>query len=496
MANLKTKRKAVRKTSTANTKRTTKSARKKPVKRSRGTGVPPVSPGRAAKSKQPLSAGGDRFRVKVRMYRQGLGDCFLITIPGKTGKPFYVVIDCGVILGTKNSGDVMKQVVDHIIQTTGGRIHLLAATHEHWDHISGFGQARELWTDKGKLTIDQVWLSWAEDPKDPLAKKLKAQHLALRLTLGAAAERMGLSGDQNSAREISSLLGFFGAVGSTSDALEVVRKLSENVRYCKPQDDPVILPDTDVRVYALGPPPDEKMIKKYNPSKKESETYGINAMNQYMETMKPALWDPDLDAPFDEKFQIPLAAAQQMPFFQRRYWGEDVDSNEKNQSWRRIDGSWLDSSSALALQLDSATNNTCLVLAFELPDGDVLLFAADAQVGNWLSWQDLSWTVDGKAVTGPDLLNRTIFYKVGHHGSHNATLREKGLEEMKSLKLAFVPVDHEMAVKKRWNKMPLNELMDKLNEMTNQCVVRIDEEAPANLRKSVTSEKLFHEVVL
>ena len=485
MASPKTKRKAVRKTSTAKKKRTTKAARKKPLKRAR-----------AAKSKQPLSAGGDRFRVKVRMYRQGLGDCFLITIPGKTGKPFYVVIDCGVILGTKNAGEVMKQVVDHIIQTTGGRIHLLAATHEHWDHISGFGQAHELWTDKGKLTIDQVWLSWAEDPRDPLARKLKAQHQALRLALGAAAARIGLSGDQNSAHEISSLLGFFGAAGSTSDALEVVRKLSEQVRYCKPQDAPVILPDTDVRVYALGPPPDEKMIKKYNPSKKQPETYGINAMNQYMDSIAPALSSPDLDAPFDEKFQIPLPAAQQMPFFQTYYWNEDRDSTEKNQSWRRIDGSWLDSSSALALQLDSATNNTCLVLAFELPDGDVLLFAADAQVGNWLSWQDLSWTVDGKTVTGPDLLSRTIFYKVGHHGSHNATLREKGLEEMKSLKLAFVPVDHEMAVTKRWNKMPLNELMDRLNEMTEQCVVRIDEEAPAKLKQSVSSEKLFHEVVL
>lgn len=485
MANLKTNKKAVRKTSTVKKNRTTKATRKQPAKRV------------AAKTKKrPSRAGRARVRVKVRMYRQGLGDCFLITIPGKTGKPFYVVIDCGVILGTKNAGDVMKQVVNHIIQTTGGHIHLLVATHEHWDHISGFGQARELWTDKSKLTIDQVWLSWAEDPKDPLAKKLKQQHLALHLALGAAATRIGLSGNQDTAHEISSLLSFFGAAGSTSDALEVLRNLSENVRYCKPAEDPVVLPDTDVRVYALGPPPDERLIKKYNPSKKEPETYGINAMNQYMETIAPALQGSDLDAPFDERFQIPLPAGQQMPFFQRHYWGEDVESEEKNQSWRRVDDTWLDSSSALALQLDSATNNTCLVLAFELPDGDVLLFAADAQVGNWLSWQDLSWKVGDKTITGPDLLSRTIFYKVGHHGSHNATLREKGLEEMKGLKLAFVPVDREMAVKKRWNKMPLNQLMDKLNEMTNQCVVRIDEEAPANLRKSVSSEKLFHEVVL
>jgi hypothetical protein len=69
--------------------------------------------------------------------------------------------------------------------------------------------------------------------------------------------------------------------------------------------------------------------------------------------------------------------------------------------------------------LDSSTNNTSLVLAIELREsGKVLLFAADAQVGNWLAWQDLQFA-DGKevAVTNADLLARTVFHKVGHHGS-------------------------------------------------------------------------------
>lgn len=30
----------------------------------------------------------------VRMYRQGLGDCFLLTFPGEP-KPFNLLIDCG-----------------------------------------------------------------------------------------------------------------------------------------------------------------------------------------------------------------------------------------------------------------------------------------------------------------------------------------------------------------------------------------------------------------
>ena len=440
--------------------------------------------------------GPGKFRIKVRMYRQGLGDCFLITIPRKKGaRPFYAVIDCGVILGTKDAGTIMEEVVGHIIETTGGQIDLIAATHEHWDHISGFSQAQEIWTDKKRLKVGQVWLSWAEDPADPLSKKLRRERHSMRIALQAAAARMRVGGNAENAEDVTNLLSFFAAAGTTSDALEIVRGLSDDRRYCTPADAPVKLSGTDVRVYVLGPPTDEKLLKKYNPSKKQTETYEM-AMNQVLTALNPMPADSDLDSPFDQQFQIPLTVAQQMPFFKRRYWGEDLDSDEKSQEWRRIDANWLDSSSALALQLDSATNNTCLVLAFELGNGDVLLFAADAQVGNWLSWQDLKWKVDGKQVTGPDLLERTIFYKVGHHGSHNATLRELGLEKMSSLKLAFVPVDKKMAVKKRWNAMPLNSLMKRLNEKTHEGVVRIDEDVPTTLKKTVASDRLFHEVTL
>src|SRR5262249_57670453 len=97
-----------------------------------------------------------------------------------------------------------------------------------------------------------------------------------------------------------------------------------------------------------------------------------------------------------------------------------------------------------ALALQSATNNSSGVLAVELGGGDVLLFAGDAQVGNWLSWQDRKWPEENATATGPALLARTIFYKVGHHGSHNATLRAQGLEQMTNLRTAVIPVDREV----------------------------------------------------
>jgi hypothetical protein len=299
---------------------------------------------------------------------------------------------------------------------------------------------------------------------------------------------------------VDGLMGLFGAAGqgTTGDALKVVRGLCDesDIRFCLPTDDPVDLDEAGARLYVLGPPHDEKLIKRYNPSKSHPETYGLAAM--YVDKLAPAMTDADVNAPFDPILQIPADVAAQMPFFKARYWGENADSDEeKDQSWRRIDASWLDTSSSLALQMDSATNNTSLVLAIELGNGDVLLFAADAQVGNWLSWQGLSWKVDGKVVTGPDLLRRTVLYKTGHHGSHNATLQEKGLETMENLRIALIPVDHAMAVKKGWGKMPLLDLEKRLNEITKGRVLRIDKDIPAGLAGHVSQDsakKLYYEV--
>lgn len=103
-----------------------------------------------------------------------------------------------------------------------------------------------------------------------------------------------------------------------------------------------------------------------------------------------------------------------------------------------------------------------------------------AQVGNWLSWHDQTWTVKSgdreRTMTATDLLNRTVFYKVGHHGSHNATLREKGLELMTSPNLhAMIPVEVEMAQKKGWLEMPLDVLVARLKEKTKGHVAQADD---------------------
>ncbi len=444
----------------------------------------------AARDTQGAAAGA---RARVRMYRQGLGDCFLVTLP-RTGADasrgdYHIMIDCGVILGTPDAAQKMTKVVEDIVKTTDGEVDLLIVTHEHWDHLSGFVQAADAFK---KLKVHEVWLAWTEDPSDNLATRLREERNSALTALQMSMNRMFLAGDADGAEEIAGLVGFFGAAkgGTTKDALEIVRKLAPPPRYCLPQDAPVKPAGTDVRLYVLGPPHDEKLLKKINPSTRAPETYGL-ALEVFRASAQSALAGDDLERPFGTLQEIPFAVASEMDFFKSLYWRPETADDD----WRRIDTAWLGGSSELALALDSMTNNTSLVLAIELADGDVLLFAADAQVGNWLSWQDLKWTVGTSPVTGPDLLKRAIFYKVGHHGSHNATLREKGLEMMDRLRVAMVPVDEEMAKKKRWGHMPLTELLDALQAKTKGAVLRADK-APPKIEDRLIAEELFFELIV
>jgi hypothetical protein len=447
----------------------------------------------AATSGAPASSGG--YRAKVRMYRQGLGDCFLVSLKRSGDEPDYkILIDCGVILGTPDPITIMTNVVDDVVTATQGEVDLLLATHEHWDHLSGFIQAAASFE---RLKVGQVWLAWTEDPADPLAAQLRGERRNAMAALQIAANTLRMSGGDAGADEadtISNLIGFFGAAGgaTTGDALNKVKSMA-SVRYCRPSDRPVELGDPPARIYVLGPPPDAKLIRKTLPGNNSPEAYGLalDGSGVLPLDVKESLMTEDDDQPFGPIYTIPMAIARGMDFFRNYYWGP----SDNAPPWRSIGIEWLDSASDLALALDSATNNTSLVIAIELSGADVLLFVADAQVGNWESWQELSWQVDGKKVTGPDLLARTIFYKVGHHGSQNATLKQNGLESMANLRIAAIPVNREMAVKKRWGNMPLPQLVAALTAKTHGKVLRVDEHLTAPV-PGVLETDLYFDIML
>src|ERR1700722_7598648 len=149
-----------------------------------------------------------KTKIRIRMYRQGLGDCFLLRFTGADGSTFHMLIDCGVVLGTDTAGvSKLRDAVTDLRTVTEKHLDLLVVTHEHWDHVSGFQQARELFEDE-KLQVDQVWVAWTEDPSDKLACKLRAERRSAENALRMAQSRLAMAGNTDAAARVGSLLGF------------------------------------------------------------------------------------------------------------------------------------------------------------------------------------------------------------------------------------------------------------------------------------------------
>lgn len=438
--------------------------------------------------------------VRVRMYCQGLGDCFLLRFPTDDGGTFSVLIDCGVIIGTPNAADRMKLVIDDLAKETKGTIDLVVGTHEHWDHLSGFDLPPGYFADK--IKIKKVWLAWTEDKKDPVTKKLIDDRTEKKKALARAVQKvkMRLGADAPEVDEAASVLGFFG-IDVTDDAdligqggpVDKIGRAMQFLRdheatYCEPGTVQTLPGVAGVNVYVLGPPRDQDQLFRDLPTKKDAGTvtYGLDgvafSLEAYcgLEQLVNFASAPEPDEhrlPFDGNYRIPEESAAHDPFYQQRYYFADDD-------WRRIDGDWAGDVSRFALKLDSYTNNMSLALAFELPDRQVLLFPGDAQVGNWESWHEDSkgnkqiFTLGYRKVTAADLLDRTVLYKVAHHGSHNATLKEDGLELMKAPGLvAMIPCEIYTAhVKKRWTKMPFQPILDDLTRQ-KVAVLQADQKA-------------------
>ena len=458
----------------------------------------------------PMILGPDE--VKVRMYRQGLGDCFLLAFPGPAGRPAYVLIDCGLVTSAPRR-DLLPRVVADIKEATDGRLDLLVITHEHWDHVSGFLEAEKEFRD---IKIENLWLAWTEKEGYPLADELRGLH---RMRLAYARTALDRARQPAALAHVSGLLDFFGedlackdrfqedlgAAGrrTVATALKKARELhGAEPCYCFPHKVLPVPGSAGVLAYVLGPPEDREKIERIDPTKSGHEVYteadgaSLNARTAFLMAARygstgtvPAGGAEgelhELSFPFDERYRTGAEKAAAEPFFQKHY-GFDPQPGAPSASalpqgpdWRRIDDDWLDSAEDLALRLDRFTNNTSLALAFELPRSrKVLLFPADAQVGNWLSWHDKPWTVTegSREVTSEDLLARTVLYKVGHHGSHNATLREKGLMMMNSPDLvAMVPVDVKTAHEvKKWQKMPFLPLLSDLRKRTKGRILQVD----------------------
>lgn len=435
-------------------------------------------------------------RVKVRMYRGLLGDCFLLRFRRQGGDAFALV-DCGMFRGMQDEAAHMRDIVADIARTCGSRLDVVVITHEHWDHICGFLHAADLFD---RIRIDTLWLAWTEDPADNDARALRGAHRAALALLETAAPRLAQG------TVVDSVIGFFGATGGAARSeaiLDAMKARAGSVRYLSPGQAPLALAGVEgLAVHVLGPPRDRRLLRRSDPTRRGREVYefagGADGDRLFLAAglkdgpaQNAAVEDAVVESamPFDRKHRTDIAALGPQPRPQAPEWirGLAGTYGDPKNAWRRVDGDWLSAFEALALRLDSDTNNTSLALAFAFgmehgDEGDVLLFPGDAQVGNWLSWADYVGPASGEgaAVTRDRLLARTVLYKVGHHGSHNATLRAEGLEKMTRPDLvAMLPVEEAFARHVRdWN-MPFPALYDRLLQRCGGNVLRSDRSASA-----------------
>ena len=349
------------------------------------------------------------------MYKEGLGDCFLLTFQGGP-KPVHMLIDCGVIVGTKDASTAMTSVVTDLKAATGGHLDVVVATHEHWDHISGFMQAKPVFDT---IAIDQVWLAWTEEPGNTRAQELKDEFGLQLKAVRQAMTKWGPGLQPRLRAAVEEVLTFAGdglAAGgpTTADALTYLKKTRHEAtqRYLTPGETPFAVPGVDgVRVFVLGPPSADEYVRRLLPRKHSEDAYEmrLTATRAFAAALPPAGGPAEdeearrLAFPFDEYYMIPKdqGLSRGDDDFFRRYYGPAPGASEPDLGWRRIDEDWLTVAGQLALDLDNKTNNTCLVLAFEIiATGEVLLFPGDAQIGNWESWKTVTFTVpDGNGHT-------------------------------------------------------------------------------------------------
>lgn len=403
--------------------------------------------------------------IRIRMYRVGFGDCFLLSLPiGKdeSGDYRHFVIDCGVH-GKGNIGTIEK-AVENIAEVTGGKIAAVIATHSHQDHISGFS---DRFSD---FEIDEVWLPWSENPKDELAVKWGKkqtelvnqlqQHFAAQAKLGAAeasspsrekalAALVNLSSGEESMQLLvdkmkgdnKSMMAAFASLTSNKKAMDKLKNgfnVGAEVRYLEAGKNIKKAANvTGLEVRVLGPPRDEKFLSKMDPPQ-DQRYLRMDA------TGKAA--DANKLNPFTQKWIVDHKKKDRRPLSQEE---EKELSDFLNDA--SLDG--------LAFALDAAKNNTSLVTLF-VYRGQYLLFPGDAQYGNWKYWLDKE---------GDDILPQIGFLKVAHHGSHNA-MPKAALEKMTTGKFAAMVSTQSVP----WDSIPRVPMMERLSEQTEKRVVRSD----------------------
>lgn len=355
--------------------------------------------------------------LNIRTYQVGFGDCFLLSFNYDGGKKKHVLIDFGTKALPKGSPkDLMLRIANNIKEVVGDDLVAVVATHRHQDHVSGFQR------NKGKgsgdvirsLKPQVVVQPWTEQPDlaqkatgpalKRFGKSAKAHVAALSDIHEIAAQVVEAAQRGQLPKEMKERLSFIGEDNiknpdAVRNLMDMGVKAPVYVFSGSKSGLDSLLPG--VKVHVLGPPTVDQSDKIKSYAKTSDDYWGFQA-----HAMRAA--------------GVPAGRTRAKGKKRSVLFPRHVASGGPNYP---VETRWLiyharaaqsEQLLSIVTMLDKVINNTSVILVFEAGNKK-LLFPGDAQLENWL------FALDGTHDKYKALLQSIDLYKVGHHGSWNAT---------------------------------------------------------------------------
>jgi hypothetical protein len=339
-------------------------------------------------------------KVIMRAFNVGFGDCFLLSFV-YAQRERHVLIDFGTFEGPKDAASGhMLRVANEIAKLTNGALDILVATHRHKDHINGFDPGK---SNKGpgaiirKLNPALVLQPWTEEPDiatDATGPALAARALLNMQSVAADvasfaksvslkhAEKLGFSKvemrhlgfvGENNIRNVAAVKNLM-TMGKARKYIHADMKLSLSK----------LLPGVAVTV--MGPPTVQQHAEVAKQREDVAGEYWLHAARTNAGKFSAN------GSPF-------VKFARRVPHH-AKWLRQRMLADQKTKLL------------GIVRDLDKQMNNTSLILHFKVGSKS-LLFPGDAQ---WENWQYALSKEKYRA-----LLKDVDLYKVGHHGSRNAT---------------------------------------------------------------------------